>query len=132
MRSLVFDLLLLTVAARAAAPLPPPPPMRSLLFDLLLFTAVARAAAPLPPPPTRAASKASDVRSIRSAAVEIDRFVRTAFGTPAATHAIGRCSTRFGPAAASHTITGVGLATLNSGRFCCGSLSTTTAAHPVG
>jgi hypothetical protein len=40
-RSLVLDLLDLTVVA-LAVPFPPPPPMRSLVFDLELLTVVAR------------------------------------------------------------------------------------------
>jgi hypothetical protein len=46
LRSLVFDLLLFTVVARAA--LPPAPPLRSLVLDLLLLTVVVRSV--LPPP----------------------------------------------------------------------------------
>src|SRR5450432_159348 len=50
MRSLVFDLMPLTVVTPAAPLPPPPPPIRSLEFDLPLLTVVTPAA-PLPPPP---------------------------------------------------------------------------------
>ena len=53
MRSLVLDLLLLTVVARVLPFPPPPPPMRSLVLDLPLFTVVARPVSPPPEPNPR-------------------------------------------------------------------------------
>src|SRR3954469_8923338 len=51
-RSLVLDLLLLTVVVFPVAPFPPPPPpIRSLVLDLLFLTVVVFPVAPFPPPP---------------------------------------------------------------------------------
>src|SRR3954447_21520318 len=51
MRAGQFDLLVLRFLPLFAVPLPPPPPIRSLVLDLLLLTVVVFPVAPFPPPP---------------------------------------------------------------------------------